>query len=513
MKGNKGAALVSVLITVTVLAILGAAIAAVMVSRLHLAVSYESTNGALYAAQAGIEEAKLGLKNRISTTAPAMRSDMQTYINTRYGTPGYDPFSYSRELVRKYVYDYLTGSSFPKTRNLLEKEASYSLFMGAYDTGSDTLKISSTGLYGTGSHRTNKTVTVTFKIQYTSEPFTGEDGSGGGSFPAYPLIVQGPSIDPNYSIAAFCQKLEIIGDLFLPKGITKLTSSSNSINTLSFRKDNGPESYVYIDSNLSLSGSRQYIHMEKGDMVINGSLTLGPDTNMELYIKNGDLIVTGDIILSGYQNKITVKNGNLRCGGKIYLQQAETSIDIKDCLYISNGTGNIYKTGYASTISYGRLAGYSNTATAPDRISLGDLSVFNNSKVIKTNYINRSLGSKNNPVVIFCEGDLDIDNTSNPPVQNTIDIYGIVYATGRINMKGWGSDGGNINIYGTAVTGKKLDILDQYWKRVRLEYDSHVIKKLKDDYPDIVNYFSSGTGTSTVKADIASGASSISWDE
>ncbi len=219
--------MVIVLMTFMVLTVLGVSVTAVATSRFTLSVSYNNLQGALYAAQSGIEDMKRMINECIEENETAIKAELQDYISLNYGLPGYDADGYSKQRTKHYVFDsFLEGNSFQ--RQLGVKNAAYSTQVFSeqdYDCDEGTVTVYSTGTYGSGGNTSSKTIEAKILIETVSSEFSAPGDDTGNSL-LYPLIVNGPDIDNN-SLRAYCKFFNVIGSFYIPKGIQEIAGGNN----------------------------------------------------------------------------------------------------------------------------------------------------------------------------------------------------------------------------------------------------------------------------------------------
>ncbi len=507
MKGNKGAALITVIMTMMILSILSLAAAGLIQTRYGLAVSRSDRNGAFYAAQGGIEEMKLNIENRINEYRGSIIDDVLDYVQMNYGKPGYDPEGYSMLRTRYYIFDtYLKNNQFGRDMQVSDAAYITQLFSDAdYDSDESAITVMSTGSYGAGSNPMEYTITAVIKLEGSPVQFeTGQSGGGGsteGTILDYPIIVSGPDVS-SVSIDMNCASLMVNGAVNLPRSM----GSFRSEGVYTF---NGGATF---NNNLSLNAYAIHI-IVNGDLKIRGNLTFSANSEMILEVNNGDLCVDGNITMNGYNGRITVNGGNIRCNGNIrFNSQSEISTDMD--LYMTGQISHNKKASY--TIDYDELIYGFGADIQYENFSFGDISVLNaysnNPSFIKTNKITTDLGTPQEPVIIYNNGNIQINN---PWDNNEFNIYGIVYSTGTINIDGYGTDGGIVNVYGVLISSKKVDI-NQYHKRVRVEADAAGLSGLLSAYPDVSEFFgySGGGGQSIIEnVNIVSGFKISDWDE
>lgn len=488
MKGRKGSALVAVLITFTVLSILAAAIIALVQSRLNLTVSYENYNGALYAAQAGIEEMKLNIKNRIPECKSYVENRIREYISSPDFDESFDLEVLSNSLGMEFFNRYFTSNSFE--RDLVEKNAAYSV---KPSVDSNFIIISSTGVYGAGTSKTSRTIIAKIRLDYVDTRFTLDNGQS-SPLAKFPLIIQQyPS--ELFSLRANCRDFKVYGPVYLPGGVHDIDHLGNS----DFMFHDG----LTVDDNLLLAGDQNRTCVSNG-MKVNGNLEFGTGKhNMELIVENGDLVVNGDIYINGRQNVIKVLNGDIKCNGNIIIaDKAGAEFYAGRDVHLTGSIVNNDGKHSSITIRGSVFSDYGGDII-PEEFSFGDISVFETKAgVIKTNSITQDYGSINNPVVIFYDGDITIDLSS----QNEINIYGLVYATGRINIVGLTSNSKQLNITGNLISGKKIN-LDGGNGLVTVKYDNSLIGRIDGS---ITDYFG---GIGYVDVPVVNSFSITSWDE
>lgn len=529
MKSNKGSALVTVILTFTVLSILAVTLITVITARMHLTVSYADSTGALYAAQAGLEKMKLDISNKISS--PTFKVDVQRYVqdylDIHPGATDDQLSAVSNDATEQYLYNNylasLASSQLNSGNMLVRNTASYEILPFSnvssqgnsyYDKANGIVIIRSKGTYGKSG--VTKTVALTLRLSSSPSSFTDTGGSGGGTvkwqdIPNYSILVSNPG-SSQYSFKGYCQSLTVNGDFYIPKGMDGLFDASSN-----FVADFNGKLTVY--DNLTLGAYAQQITVRDG-MSVNGDLTLGPSA-MRLIIENGDLVVNGNIVINGYNNQINLLNGNLRCNGNIIFDTkngTSSQISIAKDLYIK-GTES-YAWGSSINLTGSNSHKYTNSyggTINPAPINTLSTSAFSASNIIKTSSINTTTdyGSLNNPVIIYSDGDLNINLPWNDTGDYTLNIYGLVYAKGKINISSYGNPT-NFNMYGPMISEKGIAIND-YLMTAKFEYDGNkVMKGLIRDYPGVISAIYSGFLTAsptTRNVYVTNGFISTKWDE
>jgi len=532
MKGRKGSALVTVLLTFTVLSILAVTLVTVISSRMRLAVSYADSTGALYAAQAGLEKMKLDIKNQVTSTAflTNIHNYVQGQLTPNPGATDTQLSSWQRDATEQYLYtNYLkalTSSQLQSSNMLTQNSATYTILPftntsnqasnSFYDKANDRVIIRSKGTYG--ANNATKTVALTLQLSTSQDPnpYTDPGGSSGGGnvkwqdIPNYTALVSNTT--PNqYSFKGYCESLTVNGEFYLPKGMDSiLNGSSNFIADFN--------NSLVVNDDLNLASYAQKITVNK-DMEVNGDLTLGP-SSMQLIVENGDLIVNGNITIDGYADSISILKGSLRCNGNITFTGNGTAstISIAKDLHLKGTVTTSYNshvqlTGGSNSHSY---ADYGGTITQ-QVVGTVNPSDFTDASIIKTHSINTNVdyGSKNNPVIIYSDNDLTINSPWDGNGDFTLNIYGMIYAKGKITITGFGGNS-YFNMYGPMVSEKEIDIND-YNMAVKFEYDGNqVMKNLISNYPNIISDVYSGflSGSPTARnVYTTSGFTSTTWDE
>lgn len=478
MKLNKGSTLITVLITLLALSILATALISLIIQRLNLNISYVNMTGASYSAQAGIEDMKLNLQNRIESCKVNIKEEIQTYIDENYGKPGYDPVTFSRERTGFYIFEtYLRNTDFNRLLNIRDSGYAIKKFEDSYfDEYNSTIDVYSDGTYGTTGVPAKKTVKARFKFNHKNEEFQLPVGNRMVQVPPYPLMISS-SGNNDYSLSILNDRLDINGSVHLPGSIEDLSQNSDS--TLDFSED------LIIDDSIVFNEEQQNITVGN-DMMIDGNLQLGPASHITLTIERGNLTVNGNIIINGDHNNINVLKGSIYCSGNIIINIQHSGLKAK---------GQITEE-------------YNVEMPQPSEYSFGNVEVFKNKDVINTGLVTDSLGTPNNPVIIFYDGDLTIQCNKNG---QKLDIYGIIYTTGKLFIKGQNTN--KVNIYGCAISGKKLEV-DENLKVLEIDYDTSALYKLLQLYPEIISFFdTSQSNDDTGTVPVVNSFSIVSWDE
>jgi Tfp pilus assembly protein PilX len=505
MKGTKGSALVAVLLTVTVLSILGVAIVTVMWQRMHIAVSYEDSVDAYYAAQAGIEDLKLQINNRITSSAATINSQLQAYYDNHHSDPGYNMNAQIDIVTRNVIFQGWTVSN----NNVpLDVNSNYSISLNGtnYNLTNHTIPISSTGHYKTASKTINLTIQVAFGNQIS---IVGAD--------APPLVISSSNPASN-SMKLNCKNFESSSSIHIPRGIAGFSSTGNT-------------SYKFldkftIDDDLTLDDNQAYFEVEN-DMMVNGDLKLSSN-QVKVVVNKGNLYVNGNIDISSSGAQIKVTQGNIICNGNISITGNISKLTVGGNVYTK--TTIVPKANQGIIVSIGGSTILNNynvnippvsTAPIPTPASQTYVSAIDNNipldnTLISPYLINKTytLGSPTNPVVIYNNGNIDISLSY---LVTQIDIYGIVFATGNINSSAYGEPPAQVNIHGMAITGGMLNI-DNNNINVKLLYDSTVMTNINRLFPYIATALSGsggggGGGGSSTTVNIASGFTTTSWDE
>lgn len=620
---RKGTALVTVLITFTVLSILGMAVISIMTGRMKLTVSYENLNGARYAAEAGIEEMKQKLYSRINDTTVqnSINAELQQYIDNHFGEAGYNPAEKYKHLFRQWVFDPYLSAFKGVTTSLVEDKASYTIDDLVYDMENNRVTVTARGSYGKGGWKDSRIISAAFGLSNASRQFTAPGGTISD-----PVIVPRPP-GSGYSFDIICPTFTVEGDFYYPGNIQyikndadltfhgdfglggsfNLIQEANQVD-ISIRGKMEINGSMYIKPNtlklnildglairegLAVDGTEMNVTVENGDVYIGGNLDIR-NARFKLNIKNGSLYCNGDIllnhnnieinvskdiicskgikaggntsdgminvngsircneaitldmqyqmivqqniecgqgitfnrdrgkmtikngyllcsslVLNGSGSKVDIQNGNLLCNGNLRVVWGDAGITVGKDFYLG-GTLQLNKPGCLTVKGAVLSTAGINFAPvhpagvpiAPVSVGLGsDISVlYNNHYVYRYSggaTISSNMGTREHPVIIFCEGNLNISNN--------VQIYGIIYAKGMVTVSG------NTTVYGCVVSDQEIDIYNQNGP-VSIIYDSTVINNLQRDYSEVLEYFSGGSsGTETV--DVVHGFIVSSWNE
>ncbi len=506
-KLNRGSALVIVLITVSVVSILGITIIGMTWQRMYMTASYRESTQLFYAANAGIEEAKECIDTQIPLCEAEVRRKLDEKLSNEYD-PEFDYNNYADITKDNYFKGFFGISGDEKNicfGQLDDNGTKYSV-KAFYEEGTDTITVYSTGSFINAKYVAGKevstTITAKFKLNNKSEQIPCVEEIRG--LPPYPLIVaaSGTQTIDNYSLNANCNKLDITGPLYLPRGIESVADFSTS--GFNFSDE------VIVNDDLKLAAWKKSFTAGNG-MKVKGNLVVGSSSKSEvtLNIEKGDLVVDGNIEINGWKSNINVKNGSVRCSGNIIINSSESTLYVSKNLYVK---GNIQNTQWMSgVVVNGEVNKDYGGDIKPVEFTLGDKSVFSKSGITQTSKVTSSIGDKNNPVMIYNDGDIDIENVWNT---STIDIYGVIYATGKVNFTGWGLNGGNINVFGVVATGKKMNV-DEYSKNVSLVYDKATISNFEKKFPEVVDYFNASQleESGSVDVEVLSNFSTVFWKE